>query len=175
MSREYVELSQWTRSPFTHDGKTFMTAEQFMMYSKAMLFNDTEMANMMLSTPQSQPSEHKKLGRMVRSFVPEVWDNECVRIVAGVNSCKFTQNERLMRILVSTGNKVLVEASPYNRIWWIEFDATHALVNRKRWGENRLGKSLMMVRDEMMKTMREKAVGEGEEGFNVGHPPSTSK
>ena len=35
-------LSQWHRSPFTISGVTFSHAEQYMMYTKALLFGEQE-------------------------------------------------------------------------------------------------------------------------------------
>lgn len=53
--------------------------------------------------------------------------------------------------LLSTGDKILAEASPYDTIWGIgleasDFDSTHP----DRWpGKNLLGKVLMRVREEL--------------------------
>lgn len=65
------------------------------------------------------------------------------------NKAKFSQNKELKEILLNTENKVLVEASPQDRIWGIgleqnNFDA----VNPAKWrGLNLLGFALMEVRE----------------------------
>ena len=42
-----------------------------------------------------------------------------------------------------------MESSPNDRIWGIRFDTEQALDNVDKWGENRLGKALMRVRDQL--------------------------
>lgn len=42
-----------------------------------------------------------------------------------------------------------MEASPSDRIWGIGFDAEHAEGNEKDWGQNKLGKALMRVREKL--------------------------
>ena len=150
----YGQLSQWYHSPFVADGMTFVTAEQYMMYKKAELFNDSEMMSAIVGSPSLHPSQHKKMGRSVKNFDAERWSNLDLAVVAGVNYYKFTQNETLKAVLMSTGNKTLVEASPYDRIWGIGFDSTNAAANVNLWGQNKLGRALMMVRDEIAKSIR---------------------
>ena len=64
---------------------------------------------------------------------------------------KFGQNARLKNYLLSTENKILIEASPYDQIWGIGLgkespDATQP----EKWnGQNLLGFALMEVRDEL--------------------------
>lgn len=62
---------------------------------------------------------------------------------------KFLHSEdaaELKRQLLATGDKLLVEASPYDRIWGVGFGAANADQNRANWGLNLLGKALMRVR-----------------------------
>lgn len=51
-------------------------------------------------------------------------------------------------VLLQTGNKELVEASPMDRIWGVGFGAANAGANRGRWGLNLLGKCLMRAREQ---------------------------
>ncbi|OQD77714.1 hypothetical protein PENDEC_c002G06749 [Penicillium decumbens] len=59
---EFGEFSQWFRSSFTYNGIYFSTAEQCMMYNKALIFNDFETANVIRGTPHLHPNEHRKMG-----------------------------------------------------------------------------------------------------------------
>lgn len=62
---------------------------------------------------------------------------------------KFTLSEdakNLKKWLLETGDRELVEASPMDRIWGVGFAAKNADANRHRWGQNLLGKALMVVR-----------------------------
>ena len=62
---------------------------------------------------------------------------------------KFTQNENLKMVLLETKDRELVEASPSDRIWGIGFDSEKAPGNEDKWGENKLGKALMKVREQL--------------------------
>jgi ribA/ribD-fused uncharacterized protein len=59
------------------------------------------------------------------------------------NYLKFSQNPKLKEVLSNTGNKVIVEASPSDRIWETGFDADHDKGREEHWGANKLGGALM--------------------------------
>ena len=91
------------------------------------------------------------LGRKVKNFVKETWDNNCVQIVLQGNLAKFEQNEELQQFLKTTDGKILVEASPRDRIWGIGMGAANENANNpKKWrGKNLLGFVLTEVRDRL--------------------------
>ncbi|KZT21737.1 DUF1768-domain-containing protein [Neolentinus lepideus HHB14362 ss-1] len=150
--------SQWYPSPFTVpvdiDGQpstiTFQTAEHWMMAQKALLFSDIETLNAVLAiegTTKKNMAAVKALGRKVTPFDDETWKKERERIVLEGSLHKFRQNEELREALLSTDDKVLVEASPRDRIWGIGFGEKSALTKLDReWGLNLLGKALMEAR-----------------------------
>ncbi|PPJ50641.1 hypothetical protein CBER1_05248 [Cercospora berteroae] len=143
-------LGQWHMSSFTDPStnQTYNCAEQYMMYHKAILFNDLDIASQLLET--DSPRQQKSLGAKVKNFNDKVWNKEKSNIVENGNWLKFTQNEELKTWLLSTGESELVEASPYDRIWGIGFTAGDAVkVERSLWGENLLGEALMRVRDRL--------------------------
>lgn len=144
-------LSQWHRSEFKAVGKNFVTAEQFMMYMKAMIMNDVDTAAKILET--ESPSEQKKLGRQVKNFDGPTWDMIKEAVVAHGNIRKFLSNPDLKEYLLSTGDKQLVEVNPKDSIWGIGMDEETAMVTpEEEWnGENLLGKCLMEVRDILRK------------------------
>lgn len=142
----YGCLSQWANSPFICDGKKFSTAEQYMMFKKAEVFNDKESANLILNTPEIHPAEHKKMGKRIRGFDEITWHTKSMDVVVTGNLCKFTQNPELAKVLMGTLGKMIAEASPYDHIWGIGFDEKNAISNSSRWGQNRLGLALMRVR-----------------------------
>lgn len=117
-----------------------------MMASKARLFADAESLRLILGT--TEPSLAKAVGRKVRNFDDEVWKANCRRLVTDGNLAKFGQNGPLNAFLLSTGDQVLVEASPYDRIWGIGLKATDAkALHPDTWqGQNLLGFALMDVR-----------------------------
>lgn len=148
-------FSQWTPSTFTVDGVTYSCAEQFMMAEKARLFGDETTRARILAT--TSPREHKRLGRLVAGFVDEVWERERVEIVVRGNLAKFSQDPALLEALLATGDKVLVEASPTDRVWGVGRRPTDpAACQPERWrGQNLLGKALERVRH----ALRERAAG----------------
>lgn len=140
-------LSQWFDCGFEVSGVHYHTAEQYMMASKALLFNDSEIYKEIMSA--SDPKSYKNLGRKIKGFDAAVWDSHKYNIVVEGNKAKFSQNPLLRNYLLSTGNAVLVEASPYDRIWGIgmyESQARQGSVDSWK-GENLLGYALMEVRD----------------------------
>lgn len=140
-------LCQWYASPFTVSDTTYATCEMYMMIQKALLFNDDDTAQKMFRT--TDPRKHKGLGRKVQGFDHAVWDKRKFDVVVQASYYKFTISrdaERLRRMLLATGERELIEASPFDCVWGIGFKQADAMLNREFWGENLLGKALMEVR-----------------------------
>ena len=110
-------FSQWTPSPFIVDFVEYNCAEQFMMASKARLFGDDTALSAILAT--DDPREQKRLGRQVRHFDSDIWQQECEHIVLRGNLAKFSQNEEMRLALAQTGHRRLAEASPHDNLWGI--------------------------------------------------------
>ena len=132
-----------------------------MMYQKALLFSDPDVAAEILAA--THPREVKHLGRQVSNFSEPLWHAQREAIVRRGSLLKFTRpvdredgwwvgqdGQDLKAMLLATGERELVEASPMDRIWGIGFGAAKAgSVGRQRWGLNLLGKALMVVRAEL--------------------------
>jgi len=125
----------------------FNCAEQFMMYCKAARFHDVATQARVMAT--SSPKEQKRLGKLTRGFFDASWDEVKGEVVIAGNMAKFTQNDKLRGKLLATGRRVLVEASGRDRVWGIGYTEKHAMRFQEHWGENRLGKALMVVRDRL--------------------------
>ena len=140
-------LSQWYPCSFVVDGMTYQTAEQYMMAEKARLFGDAATFEKIMTAPG--PREFKALGRTVAGFDPAVWNGHKSDIVLRGSLAKFSQNAELREYLLGTGNAVLVEASPYDRIWGVGLAQDDPRIRDPRnWrGENLLGFVLMEARD----------------------------
>lgn len=143
-------FSQWFPSEFDEGGILYQSAEHWMMAKKAILFSDEEMFDSIIKC--ASPAEAKKLGRKVRGFDPTVWDAQKMEIVVQGNYLKFSQNEAMGDFLKTTTKRVIVEASPYDRIWGIGMAQDHKNANYPdRWnGKNLLGFALMEVRDMLL-------------------------
>lgn len=140
-------LSQWWPAAFTEDGRTFASAEHYMMAHKAWLFGDERTAERILAA--DHPREVKQLGRVVHGFDDQVWAANRFDIVVGGSIAKFGQNPELTRFLLGTGDQVLVEASPLDRIWGIGLASDdERAASASTWqGLNLLGFALMAARD----------------------------
>ena len=142
-------LSQWWMKDFYAMANSYLCMEQYMMAAKAELFGDKEIRDQILKC--SDQKQIKALGRKVRGFDQAVWDKFKYAIVLNGNWLKFSQNRELREFLLSTGDSVLVEASPYDNIWGIRLSANSPEAwDPFRWrGQNLLGFALMEVRDEL--------------------------
>ncbi|GAB3070641.1 NADAR family protein [Micromonospora schwarzwaldensis] len=142
-------LSQWWPAAFTVDGREFATAEHWMMWHKATLFDDHEVAARVLTA--THPHRAKALGRQVRGFDEATWAARRREIVVAGSVAKFGQHDPLRRFLLGTGDRVLVEASPTDRVWGIGLTADDPrAADPATWrGENLLGFALMQAREQL--------------------------
>jgi ribA/ribD-fused uncharacterized protein len=138
--------SQWHPARFTLDGVAYSCTEQYMMAEKARLFGDDQTLARILAA--ETPREHKSLGRKVKPFDEARWNAEAREIVYRGNMGKFTQSAALRKLLLATGDLVLVEASPLDTIWGIGLAADDPrATDPSAWrGTNWLGEVLMRVR-----------------------------
>lgn len=142
-------FSQWWPCSFMVDGILYNCAEQYMMAEKARAFSGNEALLHDKIMKETNPKEHKKYGRMVKNYDDAIWDAMRKDVVLRGNIAKFSQNENLKAYLLSTGDKILVEASPYDDIWGIKMRKEDAGVNNpNNWkGTNLLGCVLTQVKD----------------------------
>jgi hypothetical protein len=150
ISGDFKCLSQFYPVSFIIDGIKYNCAEQWIMASKARLFpgNDNILNEIMTST---KPLNIKTFGRMVANFDDAVWSEKRFDIVVAGNYAKFSQNEDLKKILLDTGNALLAEASPLDKIWGIGLSINNPdIATPSLWnGINLLGKALMEVRTKL--------------------------
>ncbi|MFN8114499.1 MAG: NADAR family protein [Bacteroidia bacterium] len=135
---------------FPLDEQEYSSAEQFMMYHKAMIFLDREIAKQIMQTDDVR--KIKELGRQVKNYDEYVWKYFRSKVVYEGNKAKFTQNEDLKQALFATKGTTLVEAAPNDTIWGIGLaeDDPRAL-KRETWlGKNLLGEILTEIRIDLM-------------------------
>jgi ribA/ribD-fused uncharacterized protein len=140
-------FSQWYPSAFTVDNLEYKTAEHWMMAHKASLFEDIETFDKILKA--YKPGEVKELGRQIKGFDEIKWNEKKFEIVKTGNIHKFSQNKKLQDFLISTGTRIIVEASPTDSVWGIGLNQDSKMIdNPHTWrGENLLGFALMETRD----------------------------
>ncbi len=142
-------LSNFYPSEFKVDGKKYNCSEQYFMKKKQELFDPKNIGLAINILNETNPKDIKKYGRQVKFFKQEIWDEHKFKAMKDGVLAKFSQNPELKTKLLATGEKTLVEASPYDMIWGIGFRKEDALKNKDRWGQNLLGQVLMQVRNEL--------------------------
>ena len=150
-NEKYGEFSNWYQREFVIDDFRYFCVEQYMMAQKAKLFHDSVRYTAILRA--NSPKDCKALGKQVTPFDVKVWDAVKYDIVKTGNKAKFEQNPDLMNLLLSTGDRIMAEASPKDKIWGIALDAETAKhINPEAWpGQNLLGKILMELKAEYRK------------------------
>lgn len=143
-------FSNWYQpNNFTHNGVLYNCSEQAMMHLKALRYSDLGVASLIME--QTNPRKQKFLGREVRGFNKAEWTIVCQDVMFPVLLDKFTQDELLKEYILSTGDKIIAEASPVDAVWGIGLaEDNYRAWNQATWeGTNFLGNVLMRVRDEI--------------------------
>ncbi|MGN9019185.1 NADAR family protein [Lachnospiraceae bacterium HCP1S3_C3] len=142
-------LSNWYSSHFLVNDNKFTSMEQYMMYKKAVTFNDEKIANEILSI--TDVAEIKRLGRTVSGYNDGIWNGLRQIIIYEGLIEKFIQNDTLREKLLETQDAILAECAVKDCIWGIGLSMRDD--NRfemSKWrGQNLLGYSLMMVREKI--------------------------
>ena len=139
-------MSNWFRSPFTLDGITFSSMEQYIMYRKCRLFGDESRAAAVLRT--DEPGEQRAIGRQMESYQEPVWAGIRQAVALRGLLAKFSQNEALKALLLGTGDAMIVECVGIDSVWSCGFGLEdEERTDLSRWrGQNILGFALMEVR-----------------------------
>ncbi len=139
-------LSNWYLSNFCVGNIRYSSMEQYMMYQKALLFDDTEIAGQILGT--DDVGKIKALGRSVRNYEDVIWNGMRQLIVYQGLVEKFRQNAELKEKLLNTQGRILAECAVQDRIWGIGLSMKdERRFDMDKWqGQNLLGFSLMRVR-----------------------------
>lgn len=154
-------FSQWHFSDFDVNGIVYPTAEHYMMAEKAWMMGDEETFNAILRDADTgsplgvpDPARAKKLGRRVKNWDQEKWDASKFGVVVDASVAKFGQIPEMRDYLLGTGHKVLVEASPHDKVWGIGLRREDsASKDPNKWkGQNLLGFALMEARDRLRGT-----------------------
>lgn len=147
------EFSNFHPIKIKYNKINFYTTEQIFMWEKALYFEDKEIAQKIMVT--AEPSECKRLGRQIKNFDADKWSIVSYDIMVNANYHKYSQNPILKDLLLETGDKTLVEASPFDKIWGVGLASFNdEILDEKNWrGQNLLGKALMEVRDKIRNEM----------------------
>lgn len=129
---------------FDYKGYKVTSSEQAFMLEKALMF-DESMVEVILAT--TDPRAIKRLGRKVKNFDEKKWNKVKYDIMVDILLAKFSV-EPLKSELLSTGDELMVEASPNDKIWGAGLVIGDARLNYPNCypGQNLLGKALMEAR-----------------------------
>lgn len=143
-------LSNWYLSKFIVDDITYSSMEQYMMYQKAICFNDIEISEKILSI--DDVSKIKRLGREISNYDENYWNGVRQIIVYEGLIAKFSQNKDLKNKLIETKDCFLAECAVKDKIWGIGLSMSDPnRFNKDLWnGKNLLGYALMKVRDKLL-------------------------
>ncbi len=142
-------FSNMYEAPVQIDGVTFPTVEHYFQWSKAKMFGDVDIQNKIMKT--TSPKSAKGFGKKVKNFVPEAWDEKKDSIMRIAVKAKLMQHPDILMKLRETGTRPIAEADPRGKYWGIGTSAeTSKAKDVSRWpGQNKMGKILMELRDEL--------------------------
>jgi len=136
-------------------GISYSCSEQYYMAMKALFFEDAFRYKMIMG--ENNPKKIKKHGRLIEKYSDKVWygeDNEvnpAKKHMYEANMLKYTQNEKLLKMLKNTEKTTFVEASPYDERWGIGMRYCAVAEHRRFWnGKNWLGEVLTQVRNDIL-------------------------
>ena len=131
----------------------FYDSEQLFMFYKCLEFKNEDYAMRVVDLGDVYSNKYKKIGRELPGYgtYGHKWEEEKESVMYDAIYHKFSQNEDLKEKLLSTGNKILVEASPYDKYWGVGLSSeSESILNPNEWkGSNRLGFLLMELREQL--------------------------
>ena len=135
-------FSNFALYPITIDGIKYRSSEHYFQIYKLNVPNNDINKKIQESMMTMTPAQVAKQGRDRSIQIRNDWDKIKKEVMLSALRAKFTQHDDLKQVLLNTQDAVLVERSPYDRIWGID---------DKGIGNNFLGLLLMQVRDELRK------------------------
>jgi len=136
-SSAFDPLNNWSAHVVNIWDKTFNTVEHAYHYRK---YFETapDIAKLVAAAPS--PWAAMQVDREHSGLRRKDWDNVKVEIMTEIVRAKVLQNEDVRDCLQKTGNKRIVENSPWDEFWGCGADGK---------GENQMGKILMSVRNSL--------------------------
>ena len=144
-------LSNLYKCNFTYQDQTYTSSEQFIQITKASLFpgNDDLIKQM---KGEHDPLQLKNLGKRVSNFNKKTWTEMAEGLLYNGLKQKFIENDYCLDFLDSTGEKLIVEASPSDRLFGIGRPITFEGLEdvQTHQGSNIQGNMLMNIRQELL-------------------------
>ena len=140
-------FSNFSRHKVKLDGKLWQTSEH---YYQAQKFSGVKNGGKHMKDvfKAKGPMEAANVGRDRKRPMRKDWDSVKDGVMYKVVYAKFTQHESLQKVLLNTGDAVLVEHTENDSYWGDGGDGS---------GKNMLGQTLMRVRADIRKELEEKS------------------
>ena len=145
---EFRAFSNDAEYPIEIDGTAYPTVEHYYQSMKAKEFADEESLKKIMDS--RTPKVAKALGRKVKGFMKEVWDEKKREVMLRAVKAKFIQHPELQKQLLETGTRQIGKADPRNTFWGIGTGvSSEKSGDPTKWrGKNELGKMLMAYRQD---------------------------
>ena len=148
---ELCPFSNFYPVKFTHNGVTYHSSEQLIQQQKALYFHDNNTATKVMHTKSALAC--KQLSYTIENYDHQGWINAANERCREGLRAKFIQNPSLLRSLLATGDKLLVECSTDN-IWGTGVPLYRwDCLQKKHWtGNGKLSELLMEIRNTCKET-----------------------
>ena len=145
---EYQAFSNEAPYAIEVEGVRYPTVEHYYQAMKAKTFEDKEMEDKIQATPSAKAV--KTLGKKVKNFAEEVWNDKRQEVMLRGIKAKFAQHPELQTKLKETGSRPIGYANPRNTFWGIGTSmGLEKAQDFEKWrGQNKLGKILIALRDD---------------------------
>ena len=139
-TEKYFFLSNFYNCYLTYEGVVYCSTEAAFQAAKTLDISERE------KIARLSPSDAKKAGR--RLVLRPDWEDVKDKVMYDVCLAKFTQNDslKLKERLLATGDEELVEGNTWHDNCWGDCSCDKC---KDVIGENRLGKILMKIREEL--------------------------
>lgn len=150
-------FSNWNILPFhDNEGIGYKTIEHYIVYQKAILFGDLDVAERVLQSPNGRAA--KAESKKIAGYDPAIWKDERYVIELSAVYHKFKSHSDALTHLMKTNDRLLVDCT--DDTYWgsgVRLDDPSART-RKRWpGNNIGGRTLMDARDILAKEFPKRA------------------
>jgi len=147
-------FNQYFKCEFVIDGRLYNCTEQWMMQQKSIVFGQLELAEKMMKMEHPKAMKRAAQKKGIPNFNQSIWERHSYGILHEGNMQNLAQSLEIYLALKGTVGTMLVEASPYDRIWGCVCRGREdkpAAQQRETWrGLNWLEEILREVRDELM-------------------------
>jgi len=149
-SKSHYQFSNFYQSEIIINGTKYQSNENYYQAIKAKHFGAEKevIEKIVATTPRNAKSMAHKIECEATLAQIEAWNNQKINVMrTGLNN-KFTQNSRLSKLLLSTNNSTLVEASKSDTFWGAGTNEVAILKDGHWYGLNVMGKLLMELRND---------------------------